>query len=90
MTFNWMYALCVLIGVAVGMEILYMVMKYRVDHVAEEIRGINDRMRESWETNNRLLKKWDETVMTLTEVVDFNGRLIDQLEKAEKNRKGKS
>lgn len=78
MIFNWMYALCALLGVALGMEIMYLVMKYRVDQVAEEICKLRADLLEVLEANSRILGRWDETIKTLTDAVEFIGTLIDQ------------
>jgi hypothetical protein len=71
---NWMGASCFLIGVAMGIEIAYLVMKYRYDAVAKEVRTMNERISEALGANNQIIGKWSEAV-------DLNTKLIEELEK---------
>lgn len=71
---NWMNALCLLLGVAVGIEIAWLVMKYRYDTVAKEFYSMNERVSEALTMNSRIIHKWSETI-------DLNTKLIEELEK---------
>lgn len=69
---NWMNALCLLLGVAVGIEIAYLVMRYRFDTVAKEVRSMNEKIIEVLETNGRVIDKWKDSI-------DLNSELLDVL-----------
>lgn len=67
---NWMNALCLLLGVAVGIEIAYLVMKYRYDTVAKEVRSMNEKIIELLETNGRIFDKWAESIALNDELLE--------------------
>ena len=70
---NWMNAFCLLAGVGVGVEIAYLVMKYRTDIVAEKVHSLEARIGELLDMNGRIIDKWSETI-------DLNTELIKSLE----------
>ena len=71
---NWMNVLCYLLGLVIGIEIAYLVMKYRYDTVASKIISMEDRLTDILESNGRIIDHWSETI-------DLNTKLLEELEK---------
>lgn len=70
---NWMNVLCLLLGLAVGIEIAWLVMKYRYDTVAENVRSMTEKIRELLDTNSRIINKWSESI-------ELNSELLKELD----------
>lgn len=71
---NLQNVLWLLLGMCIGAEIMGLVMKYRYDTVAKEIRSMNERISHLLEANGRIIGKWKDSI-------DLNSKLIDVLEK---------
>lgn len=72
---NWMNGLCLLIGLAFGGEIMFCIMKYRYDSVAEKIDKLHIDLVDALSNNSRILNGWHRAV-------DLNDELIDLLKNA--------
>lgn len=80
---NWMNGLCMLIGLGLGMETMWCVMKYRYDNVAENIEKLHFDLKEALNKNGELIEKWADTIECWNDTIKFNGQLIDIIEGAE-------
>lgn len=74
---NWLNVGCFLLGLTMGMEIVYLVMKYRYDAVAENIRILNEKTSEVLTMNGRIIGKWSETINVNTEIIELNKELLE-------------
>lgn len=70
---NWMNAIYYLAGLALGIEIAYLVMKYRYDTVATKIDSMEDKLTDILESNGRIIDHWSETI-------DLNTKMLEELE----------
>ena len=69
---NLQNVLWLLLGMCIGAEIMGLVMKYRYDKVAKEVRSMNERISETMSMNNRIIGKWAESV-------ELNNELLTEL-----------
>lgn len=76
---NWLNVGCFLLGLAMGIEIAYLVMKYRYDAVAENIHILNEKTSEVLTMNGRIIGKWEESIKLNDTIINLNSRLIDEL-----------
>ena len=72
---NWMNGLCLLIGLVFGAEIMFCIMKYRYDSVAEKINKLHIDLVDVLNNNSRILNGWSQAI-------NFNDELIDLLTNA--------
>ena len=80
---NWMNGLCMLIGLGLGMEIMWCVMKYRYDNVADNIKKLHIDLNAAMEKNTELINKWGVTIEHWNDTINLNGRLIDIIDSAD-------
>lgn len=67
---NWMNGLCMLVGLAIGAEIMYCILKYRFDKVAMNIEKLHDDLRYALERNDRLMAYWQDAIKLNDEVIE--------------------
>ena len=78
MIFNWMYALCVLLGVALGVEIAWLAMKHRHDQLLHRIDKLDDDLAKAFVENARLRDNWGRSIELAWKVVGYNKELVEQ------------
>ena len=78
---NWMNGLCMLIGLGIGMEIMWCVMKYRYDSVTDSINNLCRQLIAALATNDRIIKGWGKSVELNGEILERNRELITIIEK---------
>lgn len=77
---NWMNGLCLLIGLGLGLEIMWCVMKYRYDSVTDSINNLSRRLDNALSTNDRIIRGWGESVELNGQILERNRELIDVIE----------
>lgn len=83
---NWMNGIIFLVGLVLGGEIMYCVLKYRRDAVADKINELHGDLSDLLRQNRTVINEWGK-MLTLTEdVIKFNGELCEHLELAEERR----
>lgn len=71
---NLQNVLWLLLGMCIGAEIMRLVMKYRYDKVAKEVRSMNEKIIDLLETNGRIIENWQKSI-------DLNSELLEELTK---------